>query len=79
MLDLGNRPRANHHIGLSRKHRLDEPRDVRGAILVVRIRIHNDVRPRFHTGIQTELERSGQSHVAGKSNDVVNAMFSRDP
>ena len=74
VLDRPDLPIADDHVGPPRKDRLDEPLDVRGGVLVVGIRVDDDVRADLHGGVEAGVEPGGEALVAREPDDVVDAV-----
>lgn len=73
-----NGPCPDHQVGLLVQNRFDQGRDVLGIVLVVRVRVHDHIRPPFQTGVQPSHEGLGQSLVLGVGNDMINAVLAGD-
>jgi hypothetical protein len=75
----GRHPAVAHDdVGLAAHDRRDQPRDVLTTILVICVRVDNDIRAGRNSRFQSGLERSGQPAVARVADDVVDAQAPRD-
>ena len=72
VLDLA---RSNHHFRLARQDRCNELLDVVGAVLVVRVRIDDDVGAGSQPGVQARRERAGEAQVLREADDVIDPGF----
>ena len=77
MLDCFYRPSPDDDVRASRKDRRDERGDVGCAVLVVRVRVHNDVRAELKGGLQARHVRARQSLVPFEADDVIHAAAAR--
>lgn len=77
MLDLGNRPCADHHVGPVLKHRLSEQRYVGGYILVVGVGVDDDIGAEPQARVDAGHEGVGEAAIAGMAHDMVDAVRAR--
>ena len=52
MFDSGDRPRADHDVGRARQNRGGQGGNIIGVILIVGVRVDDDVRSEAQTGVQ---------------------------
>ena len=72
---LRNLPVADHDIRLALKNWLDELGDVMTRVLVVGVRVHNDVRAQTKGGLNAGDVGFCQSTVGGMLHHVIRARF----
>ena len=76
MLRLVDRSLADDDIRFMFKDRLDELRDIIGAVLIVCVCVDDDISTTSKTGIKPCHESFRQSLVSGKADDMVYAPVS---
>ncbi len=74
MGDGRNRPVADHHLRAPLQYRLDQQRDVGGIILIVGIRVDDDVRTFRQTPLQPRHEGIGKAAIDRQVHDMIHAM-----
>ena len=72
-----NRTLANHNVGFPFKDRADKLGDVRAVILVVRVGVDDDVRPKMQAGVQPGHKAACQPLVALEADNVVHPKAPR--
>lgn len=77
MRDLVGFPVADHHLRFAFENGLDQLWNIRAAILIVRVRIDNDVGAKPQTCINPRPESRGEPPVSREAHNVVDAAFSR--
>ena len=77
MLDGLDGPYANHDISLAREYRRRERGNVLRAVLVVRIGVHDDVRPELQGCPESRHVGPCEPLVALEADDMVHAAFAR--
>ena len=65
---------AHDHVRFAAKNGRHELGDVVGAVLVVRVRVDDDVCTQLQGGIEAGLESLRQAFVVRKANDVVDSV-----
>ncbi len=75
---LRDRAGTDHDLGRSRQDRGDELRDVIGAVLVVGVRVDDDVSACVDGGFEANEEGPGETLMAREADDVIDAVRSRD-
>ncbi len=73
VLRLVDGPGADDDIALPFQDRADQGLDVLPVILVVRVRVHDDVRAVAQAGVQAGHEAGGQAPVLAEVHDIVDA------
>ena len=68
---------ADRNLGFPIEDWLDQVLDILGLILVVGICVHDDIRPKTQTGIQTGGKASCQPGMLRQMHDVMNAVLTR--
>jgi hypothetical protein len=69
---------TNDQIRFASKDWLYQPRDIRGAILIVRIGVDDNVRAEQDAGVKSGRKRAGEPAVARHSSDMVNTCIARN-
>jgi hypothetical protein len=69
---------SDDHVRLTGEDRRHELRDVAAEVLVVRVRIDDDVGAELQRRVETRLERGGQPAVVGQANDVIDPVLAGD-
>ncbi len=75
--DLIGVPVPHHQVGPAGKDRLDQPRNLMAAILVVAVGIDDDVGASPQTGVDAGLEGHRQAPGLPKTDDVLDPRFPR--
>ena len=78
VLDLVGLAVADHHVGLAGEDRRDELRDVAAVVLVVGVRVDDDVGAELERRVEPRLEGRGEAAVVREPHDVVDAVLARD-
>ena len=78
MLDLVGLAVADHHVGVAGEDRRHELGNVAAVVLVVGVRVDDDVGAEFQRGIEAGLERRCESPVVRQTHYVVDAVLARD-
>jgi hypothetical protein len=78
VLDRLHLPVAHDEVCITPQDRRDQLGDVRGGVLVVRVRVDDHVRPQLQRGVQPGLEALCESLVVGEPHDMVDAVRPRD-
>ena len=78
MRDFTHGPRADHDRRFTLQDWFDEFRNVLGAILIVRVRVHDDIRACAQRRIQSSRESARQPAMRAEFHDVIDAIFPRD-
>ena len=68
---------ADHDVGAPLEDGRDQSRNVRAGILVVGVRVDDDIRPQPERSVDPGHERRGESAVLRKANDVVHPELGR--
>ena len=69
---------ADHHLRLAGENGLHEAHDIFPTVLVVRVRVDDDVGPELEGGIEAGLEGPREAAVHGKPQQVGRARHARD-
>jgi hypothetical protein len=77
VLDVPHLPVADHHVGAVGCDRLDQPGDVRGAVLAVGVGVDDHVGAQLQSGVETRLERRREPAVTGQPYQVIDAVAPR--
>jgi hypothetical protein len=75
MVDIFNRTTADNEIRPHLKDRRYELLDIRRAVLIISVGIHNDVRASFEAGIHSSAKRVREPLVAWNRNDVIDTAL----
>ena len=78
VLDPGHLAVAHDHVGAAFEDRAHERRDVGGAVLVVGVRVDDDVRAELQGGVDARLEARREALVVGQADEVVDAVLTGD-
>jgi hypothetical protein len=73
VLDLVRLAVADDHVGRARDDRGDQQRDVQRGVLVVGVRVDDDVGAELQARVEARLEARGQALVVRQADDVVDA------
>ena len=69
---------ADDHVGAPVEYRLDQIGNVGARVLVVAVGVDDHVGAELEAGVEARLEAGCKATVVGQSDDVVNAVRSRD-
>jgi hypothetical protein len=75
VLDLVGLAVADDHVGVAGEDRLDELPDVAAEVLVVGVRVDDDVGAELERRVEARLERRRQPAVVGEAHDVMDAVL----
>lgn len=66
---------SNHYVEFFIQDRLNQFRDIRSTILIVRIRVHNDVSTKGETGIKSSHKCPGQPLIPCVADNMIHTVF----
>ena len=77
VVDAARLPIPNDHVGALVENGLYERGNIAAVILVVAIRVDDDIRAEFEAGVKAHLEGMPQAAIFGERDDVIHAEFPR--
>jgi hypothetical protein len=77
VVDLVGLAVADHHVGVAGEDRAHQLGDVAAEVLVVGVRVDDDVGAQLQRRVEPRLERGGQAPVVGEPHHVLDAVLAR--